>query len=62
MLYDNTMPKNTDLEELIFEFANIMYKLGRLETDGKNTTKEYNQYCKKREELTKVIGEFLKSL
>jgi hypothetical protein len=56
------MPKNTDLEELIFEFANIMYKLGRLETDGKNTTKEYNQYCKKREELTKVIGEFLKSL
>jgi hypothetical protein len=49
-------------EELIFEFGNVMYKIGRLETDGKESTKEYNQYCKKREELTKKISEFFKNL
>jgi len=49
-------------EELIFEFGNVMYKIGRLETDDKKSTKEYNQYCKKREELTKKISEFFKNL
>jgi hypothetical protein len=38
-----------------------MYKLGRLETDGKETLKEYNQCCKKREELTKIFDELFKS-
>jgi hypothetical protein len=55
------MIKKSNIEELIFEFANIMYKLGRLETDEKSSTKEYNQYYKKKEELTKIISEFFKS-
>jgi len=49
-------------EEDIFEFGHVMYKLGRMETDGKDSTKEYNQYSKKREELTKKISEFFKNL
>jgi len=35
-----------------------MYKIGRLETDGKESQKDYNQYVKKREELTKKFDEF----
>jgi len=40
-----------DLEELIYEYGHTMYKLGRLETDGKETTKEYNKFLKRKEEL-----------
>lgn len=50
------------IEDLIYEFGHVMYKIGRLETDDKKTTKEYNQYCKKREELTKKFSEFSKKL
>jgi Zn-finger nucleic acid-binding protein len=46
------------LEELIYEFGQIMYRLGRLETDGKQSQKEYNQTVKKREELTEIFDEF----
>jgi len=44
---------NKDLEAKIYEFGQIMYRLGRMETDGKDTTKEYNKMVKSREELTK---------
>ena len=40
-----------DLEELIYEYGHTMYKLGRLETDEKDTTKEYNKFLKRKEEL-----------
>lgn len=49
-------------DEKIYEFGHVMYKLGRLETDGKESTKEYNNFYKKREELTKEIDEFFKNL
>ena len=49
---------NKELESLIYEFGQVMYKLGRLETDGKESQKEYNQYTKKKEELTKRFDEF----
>jgi phage host-nuclease inhibitor protein Gam len=55
------MLKN-DIQNEIYELGNIMYKIGRLETDEKASTKEYNIYCKKREELTKKIDEFFKNL
>ena len=35
-----------------------MYRIGRLETDGKETHKEYNQMVKKRKELTEIFDEF----
>jgi len=49
---------NKELENTIYEFGQVMYKLGRLETDGKESQKDYNQYVKKREELTKKFDEF----
>jgi len=49
---------NKELENTIYEFGQVMYKIGRLETDGKQTQKEYIQYTKKREELTKKFDEF----
>jgi hypothetical protein len=61
MEYNTHMISNKELEEQIYEFGSVMYKLGRLETDGKETLKEYNQYCKKREELTKIFDELFKS-
>jgi hypothetical protein len=58
---ENINLKNNQLQEVIYEFGQVMYKLGRMETDEKQSTKEYNQYCKKREELTKKIDEFFKN-
>jgi len=49
------------IEEQVYEFGHVMYKLGRMETDEKSSTKEYNQYVKKREELTKIFDEFFGS-
>jgi hypothetical protein len=54
------MSKNI-LEEKIYEFGYVQYRLGRLETDGKESQKEYNQLTKKKEELTKFFGEFFES-
>lgn len=48
--------------EVIFEYGHVMYRLGRLETDEKETTKEYNKLLKQKEELTKQIGEFFQKL
>lgn len=50
-----------ELEEKIYEFGHVLYKLGRMETDEKSSTKEYGQFVKKREELTKFFSEFFKS-
>lgn len=54
----NDVMSDKKLEELIYEFGQIMYRLGRLETDGKQSQKEYNQTVKKREELTEIFDEF----
>lgn len=44
---------NKELEEKIYEYAQIMYRIGRMETDDKASTKEYNKACKDREDLMK---------
>jgi hypothetical protein len=36
-----------DIEEAVYEFGQVMYKIGRFETDGKDTNKEYNKLLKK---------------
>ena len=51
-----------EFEETIYDFGHVMYRLGRMETDEKQGMKEYNQALKKKEELSKIIGEFLKNL
>jgi hypothetical protein len=50
-----------EFEEVVYEFGHVMYRLGRLETDGRESDKEYNKYTKKKEELTKIIDEFFKN-
>jgi hypothetical protein len=52
---------NKELEEKIYEFGQIMYRLGRMETDEKSSTKEYNKFCKDREDLTKKFDEYFKT-
>lgn len=52
---------NKDLEAKIYEFGQVMYRLGRMETDGKDSTKEYNKMTKIREELTKEFDSHFNS-
>jgi len=52
---------NKDLEAKIYEFGQILYRLGRMETDDKASTKDYNKLCKQREDLTKEFDEHFKS-
>jgi len=42
---------NKALEEAIYEFGAVMYQIGRYETDGKDTIKEYNKLIKQKESL-----------
>ncbi len=52
---------NKELEAKIYEFGQILYRLGRMETDEKASTKDYNKLCKEREDLTKQFDEHFKS-
>lgn len=52
---------NKELEEKIYEFGNTMYRLGRMETDGKESSKEYNKMTKVREDLTKEFDGYFNS-
>jgi hypothetical protein len=54
--------KKQDIEEMIYEYGHVMYRLGRMETDGQDTQKEYNKKTKEKEELVNKIDEFLKSI
>ena len=53
--------KDTELEELIYEYGHVMYRLGRMETDGNTTTKEYNKFCDMRDKLKKQFDEHFSS-
>ena len=53
--------KVKEFEEIVFEYGHVMYRLGRMETDDQASTKEYNNYTKKKEELVKLIDEFFKT-
>jgi hypothetical protein len=50
-----------DIEEAVYEFGQVMYKIGRFETDGKDTDKEYNKLLKRKKELTEIFDEFFNS-
>jgi hypothetical protein len=53
---------NKELEEKIYEFGQVLYKLGRMETDGKDSTKDYNKMTKLREDLTKEFDKHFKAI
>ena len=52
---------NKALEEAIYEFGAVMYQIGRYETDGKETTKEYNKLVKQKETLKESFEEHFQS-
>ena len=49
-----------DLEELIYEYGHVMYMIGRYETDGKETQKEYNKLIKRKEEIKDLFNQNFK--
>jgi hypothetical protein len=50
-----------NLEELIYEYGHVMYMMGRYETDGKDTGKEYNKLLKRKEELKQKFDDHFNS-
>lgn len=50
----------SNIEEVIYEFGNVQYKLGRLETDGRESDKAYNKLTKRKEKLSEIIDKFFK--
>jgi hypothetical protein len=52
---------NKALEEAIYEFGAVMYQIGRYETDGKDTTKEYNKLVKQKESLKELFEDHFQS-
>lgn len=51
-----------DFEETVYQYGHVMYRLGRMETDGQDCGKEYNKKTKEKEELVKKLDEFFKKL
>lgn len=52
---------SSELQNIIFEFGNVMYRLGRMETDGLDSSeKEYTKMSKRKEELFNIISKFFK--
>lgn len=56
-----TNPSKNDIEEVVYEYGRVMYRLGRLETDGRESDKEYDKCLKLKEKLVKIIDEFFKN-
>jgi prepilin-type N-terminal cleavage/methylation domain-containing protein len=52
---------NKELEEKIYTFGNVLYNIGRMETDGKDTTKDYNKMCKEKEKLKEEFDVYFKN-
>lgn len=52
---------NKEIEEAIYEYGHVMYRLGRMETDDKASTKEYNKYCQMKETLVNNFVNHFKS-
>jgi hypothetical protein len=52
---------NKEFEEKIYEFGNIMYRIGRMETDDKAGMKEYNKLIKQKEEYMEIFNSYFKS-
>ena len=50
-----------DFEEIVYEYAHIMYKLGRAETDEKTGMKEYKKLASRKEELLETLKEHFKT-
>ena len=52
---------NKSIEEKIYEYGHVMYRLGRMETDANESTKEYNKFLNMKEKLVKEFDEHFKN-
>lgn len=50
------------LEENIYEFGHVCYRLGRMETDGNSSTKDYNKFSKQKDDLMKFFDDYFSAL
>lgn len=50
-----------EFEELVYEYGHVMYKLGRMETDEKQSMKEYNKLINQKEKIVEKFKEYFKS-
>jgi hypothetical protein len=53
---------NKDLEKLIYEFGHLQYRLGRMETDEKSSTKEYSIVLSEKDRIIKIFEEHFKNI
>lgn len=51
-----------ELENLIYEYGHLQYKLGRMETDEKIGMKEYTKISDKKDQILKEISSYFKSV
>lgn len=49
------------LEEIIYEYGHVMYRLGRMETDDKASTKEYNKFLAQKEKIVEEFKQYFKT-
>jgi len=54
------MVKPSEFEALIFEYSDICFKIGRMETDGNTTQKAYDKLTDKRDEIRQIILKLFK--
>jgi len=52
---------NKELEELIYDYGHVMYRIGRMETDDKVSSKEYSKLTSQKEITIKKFDEYFKS-
>jgi hypothetical protein len=50
----------SEFEALIYEYADISFKIGRMETDGNATQKAYDKLTDKRDEIRSTIIQLFK--
>lgn len=50
-----------ELEELIYEYGHTMYRLGRMETDDKESTKDYNKTLAQKEKIVEKFKSYFKA-
>lgn len=52
---------NKELETQIYEYGEVMKHIGRCETDGKTSSKDYNKLIAQKEKLVTSFDKFFKN-
>lgn len=49
-----------ELEDLVYEYGHVMYRIGRMETDEKQTIKEYTKLVTQKEKIVEQFKTYFK--